>query len=93
MVVNVLKHNFLGKTVLQYEGMQTGVQDVIQQKQLKAWKTQLLQVCVTLGSWCPWPQQTSAYLLLLVKISLLQNAYEDLSVELGYQILVDSDEE
>ena len=46
VVVNVLKHSFLGKTVLQYEGVQTGVQDVVQQKQLKAWKTQLLQVCI-----------------------------------------------
>ncbi len=42
---------------------------------------------------CAWGQQTSAYLPLHVNLCLLQNAYEDLSVELGYQILVDSDEE
>ncbi len=42
---------------------------------------------------CAWGQQTSAYLPLRVNLCLLQNAYEDLSVELGYQILLDSDEE
>ncbi|KAA6422924.1 MAG: hypothetical protein FRX49_06913 [Trebouxia sp. A1-2] len=59
-----MKHNFLGKEVLRHENMQACVQDASQQKQLKAWKTELLQ-----------------------------NAYEALSVELGYQMLVDSDEE
>ena len=45
VVVKVLKRNFLGKEVLRHENMQAGVQDVSQQKQLKAWKTELLQVC------------------------------------------------
>lgn len=45
VVVNFVKHNFLGTEVLRHENMQAGVQDASQQKQLKAWKTQLLQVC------------------------------------------------
>ena len=93
VAVNFLKDKFLGKEVLRHESMQAGVQDASQQKQLKAWKTELLQVC-TARKLC---RSRVCVCLGPADLSLcqplLQNAYEALSVELGYQNLVDSDEE
>ena len=49
--------------------------------------------CNCQGCVCSGGQQTPASLPLHIDLCLVQNAYEALSVELGYQILVDSAQE
>ncbi len=47
VVVNFVKHNFLGKEVLRHENMQAGVQDACQQKQLKTLITEISAAVTT----------------------------------------------